>query len=302
MPNIELPPLPLESWRDTKTTLHLFSQIIGKIRLGLGPRYNHWWHVPLYVCPRGLTTSNMPTDDGSIEIVLDLIDHEAVICRHDGETRRVPLRDQSVAGFYGATLDALRALGVDLSIISKPFDPQRVGSDTPFDKDTVHHHYDAEYVSRFHRILLFIEPVFREFRGRFVGKCSPVHFFWHSFDLAVTRFSGKAIDVSPDADPVTREAYSHEVISHGFWVGDDNLPEPAFYSYTHPEPASLGKTTLQPQSAFWFEQNGGSMAILKYEDIRRASDPRAAIGAFLQSSYEAGADLAGWPRTELELS
>ncbi len=300
MPKTELPSLPLDSWRDTKTTLHLFCQIIGKVRLALNPKSNHWWHVPLYVSPRGLTTGSIPFADRSFEITLDFIDHHALLCSSDGQTLRVPFHDQSVASFYQAVLDGLGEIDVAVSILPKPFDAQRVGSDVPFCEDTEPASYDAAYVSRFHRILLFIEPVFREFRGRFVGKCSPVHFFWHSFDLAVTRFSGKAIEVSAEADPVTREAYSHEVISHGFWVGDDNLAEPAFYSYTHPEPDGLRDRSLRPDSAFWVEQNGGSMAILKYEDIRALDNPRSAILEFFQSSYQAGADLAGWPRHELE--
>lgn len=290
----DLPELPLADWQATKTTLHLFTQIIGKVRLGCHPKLNHWWHAPLYVSARGLTTGAMPSNGRVFDMELDLLSHE-LICRvNDGRTRSVSLKGKSVAEFYIDVRSMLSELDIPASILARPFDPSRAGSDIPFDQDHGHKAYDPEYVERFHRILCVIDPIFREFRGRFIGKCSPVHFFWHSFDLACTRFSGKVIDVSPDADPVTREAYSHEVISSGFWVGDANVPEPAFYTYAHPEPASLAHQPIGPGEAWWQPTEPTHMALYRYEDFRRAEDPREELLEFLESSYRAAAKLAKW--------
>jgi hypothetical protein len=296
------PPLPLEDWKETKTTLHLYAQIVGKVRLALTPKVNHWWHVPFYVSARGLTTSPIPYEQGIFETELDFIDHDLVVRTSRSETRRVSLQGQSVASFYDSAFKTLEALGIHVDIVAEPFDSERVQSTIPFPTDTSHATYDATYANRFWHILTGVDSIFKEFRGRFVGKCSPVHFFWHSFDLAVTRFSGRRAPVQEEADPVTREAYSQEVISAGFWPGDANMPEPAFYTYVAPEPKGLAEEPLRPEGAWWQDQNGSHMALLKYEDFRRSDQPREALLAFLQSSYEAGAKLAAWPREELESS
>jgi hypothetical protein len=294
------PELRLDAWEETKITLHLFAQIVGKVRARLSPKLNHWWHVPFYVSARGLTTCAIPCRDGNFEMEFDVVDHQLVLRTSSGRIDTVSLEGVSVAGFYEAVMDVLRGARIDARIVPKPFDPGRVGSDIPFAEDVTHASYDRDCVRRFWRALVGIESIFREFRGRFLGKCSPVHFFWHSFDLAVTRFSGRPAAVATDADPVTREAYSHEVISAGFWAGDQNMREPAFYTYVHPEPPGLAEQRLRPAAAWWQSQNGGSMALYRYDDFRHADDPRGALLAFLESAYEAGAALADWPRAELE--
>jgi hypothetical protein len=296
------PSLPLGEWEDTKTTLHLCCQIVGKVRLGLNPKMNHWWHVPLYVSARGLTTRAIPFKGESFELELDFIDHQLAIRTSIGELKTVPLMNTTVADFYTGVVENLSALNIHPRIIARPFDAEKAKSDIPFAQDTTHKSYDPEYVRRFWHILIGVERIFRIFRGRYQGKCSPVHFFWHSFDLAVTRFSGRSADVSEGADPVMREAYSHEVISAGFWVGDDTVPEPAFYAYAAPEPAGLNEEPLKPKEAWWQDANGSSMALYRYEDFRTAADPTEALQKFLQSSYEAGAKLAKWPRKKLELN
>jgi hypothetical protein len=295
MNNETFPSLPLEDWKETKVTLHLFAQIVGKIRLTLTPKINHWWHVPLYVSARGLTTRPIPYGQGIFELELDFIDHDLVMRTSRGATYRVSLQGRSVASFYDFVFKSLEEVGIHADIVAEPFDSERVQSTLPFPTDTSHATYDAAYANRFWRILTGVDAIFKEFRGRFVGKCSPVHFFWHSFDLAVTRFSGRRAPVPEDADPVTREAYSHEVISAGFWPGDANMPEPAFYCYAAPEPKGIADEPLRPEEAWWQEQNGSHMALLKYEDFRRSDLPRDALLDFLQSSYEAGAKLAAWP-------
>ena len=204
--------------------------------------------------------------------------------------------------FYKQVIDNLQELKVPAKILAVPFDSSKTGSDIPFAKDDVHKSYDPQAVARYWQILIGVDRAFKMFRSRYRGKCSPVHLFWHSFDLAVTRFSGKTVPVAPDADPVTKEAYSHEVISAGFWPGDSNMPEPAFYAYAAPEPAGLGDAPLQPDGAWWQDMGGSHMALFKYEDYRNAADPTAALLEFLQSTYEAGANLAKWPRQELEVS
>jgi hypothetical protein len=303
MSDVEFPPLPLEEWKETKQTLHLFTQIVGKVRLSHMPKTNHWWHAPLYVSARGLTTGAISHAGGSFDLEFDLIEHDLVIRCHTGRSATLPLQGNSVAAFYGTLRTELQQLGIPVRILARPFDPSKVESDVPFARDTEHGTYDPVYAHRFWTILARIEPIFREFRGRFLGKCSPVHFFWHSFDLAVTRFSGRTAPVAAEADPVTREAYSHEVISAGFWPGDAaSLPEPAFYVYVHPEPAGLAEQPIRPDAAVWVPQNGTSMAVLRYDEFRRAGNPRADLLEFLESTYEAGATLAGWPVGDLELS
>jgi hypothetical protein len=289
------PPFPLDQWKDTKLTLNLFAQIVGKVRLGLNPRMNHWWHVPLYVSSRGLTTRAIPHKGRNFELELDFIDHQLVLRTSDGDTRTISLSDKSVADFYRGVLDNLLELGIETRIVSRPFDPDKVGSDIPFALDTQHNSYDPDAVRRFWKILVGVESIFTEFRGRYLGKCSPVHFFWHSFDLAVTRFSGRSVEVAEDANPVTREAYSHEVISAGFWPGDDNVPEPAYYAYVAPEPEGLADELLLPAQAWWQDVGGSHMALYRYEDFRTEQDPAGALLNFLQSSYDAGAKLAFRP-------
>lgn len=286
------PPLPLEKWKKTKNTLHLYLQILGKIRLSLFPRQNHWWHVPLYVTPRGLTTRPIPFGYGNFEIEFNLLEHRIKIMTSSGQWREfIVYNGLSVADFYRQIFENLKVLGIETKI--KPV-PYEAPSDIPFPEDTENKFYDIKYVSRFHRILVGVNDIFEEFRGRFSGKSTPVHLFWHSFDLALTRFSGKEAPVREGAGLVEREAYSHEVISFGFWAGDDNISEPAFYAYTAPEPENLTKEKLQPETAFWGESGGGHLALLKYDEVRKSAAPRDTVLEFLESAYQAGAKRAGW--------
>lgn len=286
------PLLPYDEWTPTRIGLHLRCQIIGKIRLALMPKRNHWWHVPLYVSTRGLTTRPMPVGDGRlVEIEIDVLHHFVQIHCTDGRHRRVPVEDgQSIKVFYEALMRALADLDVNASIHAVPFDAP---STTPFAEDTEHAAYDASYVQRFWHILTQIQPVFQAFQGRYLGKDTPVHLFWHSFDLAYTRFSGREGPEMPDADPVTREAYSHEVISFGFWAGDASTPEPGFYSYTYPEPPGIVDTELEPEGAVWNTGDSGALAFYPYAAMRQAGDPEAALLAFLQSAFAAGASAPG---------
>ncbi|HEY7786835.1 MAG TPA: DUF5996 family protein [Pyrinomonadaceae bacterium] len=285
------PSLPLEAWSETYATLHMWSQVIGKVRLSLSPPVNHWWHCALYVSSRGLTTSAMPFGKELIEIEFDFIDHQLVIRKSDGQLRTVPLAPHSVAGFYHDVISALDSLDVKVSIFTKP---QEVPNPIPFEQNN-NGNYDPEYANRFWRALSLMEPVFEEFRGRFIGKCSPINFYWGSFDLACTRFNGRRAPARPGADLITREAYSHECISAGFWPGL-GYGSPAFYSYTAPAPAGLEQQTIAPG----FYSKELSEFLLPYDDVRTAESPREALLQFLQSSYEAGANLAGWNREELE--
>ncbi|HST24446.1 MAG TPA: DUF5996 family protein [Gaiellaceae bacterium] len=293
-----LPPLPLEEWEATKDTLHLWAQIVGKIRMATAPPRNHWWHVPLYVSARGLTTRRLPAPDGgSFEIRFDFVEHLLVVETSRGEVESFPLADGlSVAEFDRKLHETLAGLGLDVAIRESPFG---VPMTTPFAEDTEHASYDPDAVERFWRILQWTDTVFEEFAGWFCGKTSPVHLFWHSFDLALTRFGGRRAPALPDADAVTREAYSHEVVSFGFWAGDANVREPTYYSYTAPEPPGLRDRPLRPEAAAWSEQG---LALLRYEAVRAAADPRATLLDFLESAYEAGADAADWDRRDLESS
>jgi hypothetical protein len=293
------PEIPLEAWRPTKNTLHLYCQIVGKIRLAMHPRINHWWHVPLYVSPRGLSTRTIPTPGGSFEIEFDLHDHKLVIRTSDGRVEDFALYDGlSVSDFYHSIFANLKKLGIEPKIRPVPYEAP---STTPFPDDTENGSYDKEYVERFRRVLVIVDRILNEFRGRFCGKSTPVHMFWHSFDLALTRFSGRRAPVREGAGRVEREAYSHEVISFGFWFGDDKVPAPAFYSYTAPEPAGLADEPLAPPAAKWADSNGAHLALLMYDDARTSADPHAAVLEFLESAYQAGARLAGWDRTDLQL-
>jgi hypothetical protein len=297
-----LPELPLDSWEPTKTTLHLWLQILGKVRMASAPPRNHWWHVPLYVDVRGLTTRRLHTPDGcTFQLDLDVVDHRLVVRTSAGDVESFALTDGlSVADFVGRLHGLLADLGIDVPIREQPFG---LPLTTPFPADREHHAYDRDAVERFWRILDWTDAVFEEFAGWFCGKTSPVHLFWHSLDLAVSRFGGRRAPVEPDADPVTREAYSHEVISFGFWAGDQNQREPTYYSYTAPEPEGLRDGALHPHEASWADgPTGGSLALLPYETVRTADDPRATLLAFLESAYRAGAEAAGWERAGLESS
>lgn len=286
-----LTPMPLEAWEPTKLTLHLWCQIVGKVQLGLTHRRNHWWNVTLQPTVRGLTTRRMATGDESLELELDLVQHRlrALTTTRQGEFE---LQDGlSVAGFHQRLGHLLDELGVEVAIRAEPFG---VPMTTPFAQDEEHATYDPAAATRFLRILQWSADVFEEFAGWYSGKTSPVQLFWHSFDLAVSRFSGRRAPEIPGADPVTAEAYSHEVISFGFWAGDEHNRFPAYYSYTAPEPRGLRDQSLRPAGARWTESGSGSLALLDYEDIRTADDPAATLLEFLQSAFEAGASLAGW--------
>ena len=288
------PSLPLEEWKDTYATLHMWTQIVGKIRLTQSPPINHWWQVPLYVTSRGLTTSPIPYETRTFQIDFDFIDHQLLIHTSDGVTKTIALEPRSVADFYGELMATLRALKIEVEIRATP---DEVQNPIPFAEDREHASYDPEYANRFWRILVQANRVFEEFRARFIGKCSPVHFFWGSFDLAVTRFSGRPAPERAGADSITREAYSHEVISHGFWPGGGAVG-PAFYSYTAPAPEGLDKASTRPREAFYSQEM--SEFLLMYDDMRKADSPDAALMDFLQSTYEAGANLAKWDRASLE--
>jgi hypothetical protein len=289
------PPMPLMEWRDTKETLHRFAQIVGKIRLAASARRNHWWNVPFHVTGRGITTRPMGQVDGNpiFTIDFDFVDHRLIVATLDGEERSFPLPGQSVASFHDATLAALAALGVRVDIaIPRPFDLP--DASRPFAEDTEHATYDPVAANRYWRVLSQVASVLEEFAAGYSGKNSPVHHFWHTFDIAHSRFSGRRIDQPRQADPVTREAYSQEVISFGFWFGDDTFTEPAFYSYTAPEPAGLAGEPLSPASARWVTRGDSHLAVLRYDAARVETDPRAAVLAFYESAYQAGAGRAGW--------
>jgi Family of unknown function (DUF5996) len=289
------PALPYEAWRDTCQTLHLWTQIVGKVRMELSPFLNHWWHVTLYVTPRGLTTSAIPYQRGSFEVTFDFIEHTLFIHTSEGTTKALPLIPRSVAAFYREFMDCLHALGIQVTINTLPSEVQ---NPIRCDEDEIHASYDPLYAQRFWRILVQTERVMQHYRSPFLGKSSPVQFFWGSFDLAVTLFSGRRAPARPGADLITREAMSHEEISCGFWPGDDRFPTPAFYAYTYPDPPGLSTATLRPAEAFYSQQMGEFL--LRYDDVRTASSPEQALLEFFQSTYEAGAQLAQWDREALE--
>lgn len=289
------PPLPLASWRTTAATLHMWTQIVGKIRLALSPYVNHSWHVALYVSPRGLTTSAIPYRGRLFEMEFDFHDHHLAIRESTGATRDVPLFARPVAGFYRELMGALHALSIDVDIWPKPVE---VEDPIAFPEDTAHASYDGEAVRNFHRILMSVHTVFSAFRGSFIGKASPVHFFWGSFDLAVTRFSGRRAPQRPGADRITREAYSHECSSAGFWPGGGGpVADAAFYSYAAPEPEGYSRYEVRPPALY---HPALKEFILMYEDVRTSSSPEATLRDFLQSTYEAAAMRGKWDRTALE--
>ena len=295
-PRDPLPELPLEAWERTKQTLHLWVQIVGKVMLVTAAPRNHWWHAALHPGVRGMTTGRLDHDGRTFAIDFDFVEH-ALRVRTVERTEGFALEDGlSVADFDERLHGLLAALGLDVEIGETPFG---VPTTTPFPEDTEHASYDREYVERFHHVLDWSTRQLDLFASGFRGKQSPTHVFWHSFDLAQTRFSGRLCTPPPGADPVTEEAYSHELISFGFWAGDERLRAPAFYSYTFPEPAGIGDTPLG-SGATWTAGPGGLLAVLPYESVRLADDPGEALQDFLQSAYEAGTDLAGWNRSELE--
>jgi Family of unknown function (DUF5996) len=289
------PELPLEAWRDTYATLHMWTQIVGKVRLALSPLVNHWWEVALYVNARGLTTSAIPYGGGILEVQFDFIEHELVIQTSWGASKAMELEPRSVAEFYAEFMAALRSLGIEVKIWTLPCE---VPNPVRFERDTQHASYDREYAHRLWKILVLCDTIFKEFRAGFIGKDSPVHFFWGSFDLCVTRFSGRRAPERPGADPITREAYSHEVISAGFWPGSGEVKGAAFYAYAAPEPAGFAAQKVKPAAAFYHPVV--KEFLLMYDDVRLAASPREALLGFLQSTYEAGANLARWDRKELE--
>jgi hypothetical protein len=286
------PAIPLESWADSKETLHRFAQIVGKIRLAASPRRNHWWNVPLHLTGRGLTTRPMGGTAGNpiFAIDFDLVGHRLVVTSESGRTVSFALVGQSVASFHRQVFEALRILGVDVTIRPVPYDLPG----PPFAEDTGHATYDPEAVNRYWRVLSRVNLLLEEFAARYAGKTSPVHHFWHTFDLAVTRFSDRVVEQPPSADPVTREAYSREVVSFGFWFGDATFGAPAFYSYTAPEPAGLAAEPLRPAAATWVPNRGSHLAVLRYDDARATDDLPATVLDFWESAYAAGARLAGW--------
>jgi hypothetical protein len=289
------PALPFRQWKDTCATLHMWTQIVGKIRLAFTPLINHWWNVPLYVNARGLTTSPIPYRNHPFELSFDFLDQQLVLQLSEGSCKSLPLKPMSVADFYREVLGMLRSSGIEVKIWRMPVE---VPDPIPFDEDRVHAAYDPEAAQTFWRILLSVQCVFEEFRSKFLGKCSPIHFFWGSFDLAVTRFSGRPAPERPGADRMTREAYSHEVSSVGFWPGSGTITDAAFYSYTAPEPPGFRDWPVGPASARYDTQLGEF--IVMYDDVRTSASPSAALLDFCQSTYEAGATLGKWDRNALE--
>ena len=294
------PPLPFGPWQATCATLHMWTQIVGKTRLALAPMLNHWWQVTLYLTPRGLTTSPIPFGDQAFAVDFDFVAHELTLQASTGTRRTLPLAAQPVADFYRSYMGAVRALGIDVTVMPVPVE---VVTAIPFAEDYEHAAYDAEAVHRWWQALLQADRVLKEFRSRFLGKASPVQFFWGSFDLASTRFSGRRAPRHPGGAPncpdyVMVEAYSHECSSCGFWAGSDAFPEPAFYSYTYPEPAGYAEYKVEPEGARYNVDL--HEFVLPYEVVRTAPRPDEALFGFLQSTYDAAAALANWDRTALE--
>jgi hypothetical protein len=297
---IRWPELPYAAWKDTCATLHLWTQVIGKVRLMLTPWLNHSWHVTLLVTARGLATPPIAHGSGDFTMEFDFIDHVLWLRTSEGHFRQLMLRPMTVAEFYADAMVALRELGIEVRIHEMP---NEIPNAVPFPQDRAHASYDRDFADRFFRVLLSSNQVFSRFRTGFLGKASPVHFFWGSFDLAVTRFSGRRAPPHPGGvpnlpDAVAREAYSHEVSSAGFWPGGGAIDYPAFYSYAYPAPDGFAAARVKPEVAFWAKDLGEF--ILPYDAVRTAADPEAALMAFLQSTYDAAADLGKWDRAALE--
>jgi hypothetical protein len=289
------PALPLDGWRDTYATLHMWTQVVGKVCLASTPLTNHFWNVTFKVTPRGLSTPVLWNGDHRFTMTFDFIEHRLTVDRADRRVEHLPLEPRSVAEFYRAMMDLLHRSGIDVRIWTTPVE---IPDPIPFEQDTVHHAYDPAAANTFLHVLLAITPVLERFRSGFIGKCSPVHFFWGSFDLAVTRFSGRRAPERPGADSITREAYSHEAISHGFWPGSGPVQEPAFYAYAAPEPAGFKTAAVAPAAASYNMEL--SEFILPYDAVRTASSPERDLTRFLETTYAAGADLGAWDRPALE--
>jgi hypothetical protein len=294
------PSLPLEAWRETYETLHLWTQIVGKVRLAQSPWVNHSWHVTLYPTATGLTTSSIPHRNRAFQIDFDFVDHRLLVRTSDGRSAALALAPQSVATFYRRFMEQMEALDLPVKIHARP---NEIADAIPFERDEIHRAYDPEYAHRFWRVLVQADRVFHEFRARFIGKCSPVHFFWGAPDLAVSRFSGRTAPPHPGGVPnlpdrVAREAYSHEVSSCGFWPGGGPVPHAAFYAYIYPEPAGFADAKVKPEQAFYSRDL--REFILAYDVVRESESPDETLLAFLQSTYEAAADLAKWDRRSLE--
>ena len=289
------PPLKLSEWEDTRATLHLWTQVVGKICLALTPLTNHWWNVTLHFTARGLSTPAMTVGGRTLRMTFDFVTHQLVFQTSDGVTKTIPLEPRTVAEFFERVMETLRDLGIQVHIWTMPVeipDPIR------FEKDVTHHSYDRDAVNAFWRALLAMKPVFEKFRCAFIGKCSPLHFFWGGFDLAVTRFNGKRAPERPGANSIDREAYSHEVISHGFWPGRLPALDACFYAYAAPEPHGFKEAKILPAAAYY--DKGWSEYFLPYEAVRNARNPAEDLTSFLNTTYESAARLAGWSRTELE--
>jgi hypothetical protein len=291
--SLDWPALPFAEWAPTCDTLHMWTQIAGKTRMCLTPLENHWWNAALYVTPRGLGTHSIPYRNLTFDVEFDFVAHRLLIRTSDGDDRSVALGPRSVADFYGDYQAQLRSLGIEVKLKTEP---DEFDDPTPYDQDHKHASYDKEYVERFRRVLINTDRILKQFRGRFLGKSSPVHFFWGSFDLTVTRFSGRRAPEREGADHMTKEAYSHEEMSCGFWPGDRRFPQPAFYAYNAPSPPGLDKEPVRPGG--WNTQL--SEFILKYDDVRTGKSPDADVLSFCQGAYEAGARLAHWDIDGLE--
>lgn len=289
------PALPLAEWKDTRETVHMWTQIVGKVRLSQSPHVNHWWQVPLYVSARGLTTTAIPSTLGNFELNFDFVDHKLDIVTSWSAPADVRMFTRSVAGFYRELMQTLDSLGIHAKIWPMP---QEVPNPIRFDRDVTHARYDPTYANRFWRILTSVDKALKEFRGQFIGKVSPVHFFWGSFDLAFSVFSGRRAPERPNADHVTREAYSHEVASVGWWPGGGNVTEPMFYAYAAPEPSGYREARIKPEKAHYDTQL--NEFLLSYDEVRRSPDPHAAVLDFARSAYEAAASSGNWDRAALE--
>lgn len=291
----KLPVLPYKKYVQEKMTLHLFLQIIGKIRLKMTPRKNHWWYITEYIDTKGFSTRPIPYNSGAdqFEICINVQKHQLEVHTSQGDFESFPLHDKlTVADFYKKLMNILETLNISVSIVDIPFD---LDIDKPFSKITEYHHYNEDYTKNLWRTMLWIANVFKAFSGRFYGKTCPVHLYWHSFDLVVTRFNGNEAPPMPeDARLSDKDAYTHECISFGFWPGDENVPEPAFYSYTYPSPDGIDKESIKPASAEWVDSNGSPMALLKYNSLLESKNPRQDLLDFLESTYQAGAKKANW--------
>lgn len=291
----QLPPLRYEGNEAAKTTLHLFLQIMGKIKLKMTPRKNHWWYITVYPDTQGITTGPVSYRSGmaTFTMTLNFLKHRMEVVTSEGDHEHFSLEaGLTVAEFYVKTMKILQDLDSNVKIVDTPYD---LGIEKSFSQITTHHHYDPEYTQRLWKVFLWVDDVFKEFSGRFYGKTCPVHLYWHSMDLAVTRFSGKKVPPMPkDARLSDKDAYTHECISFGFWPGDPNTPEPAFYSYTFPAPDGIHKKPLHPETAGWVDANGSQMAVLTYRNLLKEKDPRKQLLAFMEAAYSAGAELANW--------